>query len=273
MPSKLDLFPARIENNLRPRKWMAFSTLVFYPRVSYTKLSWPGSNYPWRWLLFVGMPVGTLWLLSILFCLSSFGTSGNHGRDQNQKQLYRLRFWLLEIWLSFLPLVVHLLPGLFQAMLSSIWNFVHGDIVSSGQDGDNATIAYFCHAMYLSTVPVYYVWIGELSFEGFRVETRSVVLWKLFFGSALRQAVGTAVCVLYYMGILTPITIVAGLNVNSLLWGGGGPNFRIWNAIKWFCHGWSIRIILGFVSIVMARHRTRKRGRDSILPKQKNRII
>ncbi len=274
IPSKSALSLARIDNTLSPRKWMAISTLVFYPFVSYTKLSWPGSNYPWRWLLFVGMPVGTLWLLSILFCLSSFSVSGKHGRDRNQKQLYKIRFWLLEIWFSFLPLVVHLLPGLFQAMLYSIWNFSHGDIVSSGQDGDNATIAYFCHGMYLSIVPFYYVWIGELSFhtEQLRVETRTVILWKLSMDSALRQVVGAAVCVLYYMGILTPISIVAGLNVNFLLWGGWGPNFRLWNVTKWFCHGWAIRIILGFVNVIRTRHRTKRREKDSILPYRKNRI-
>ena len=240
---------------LVPRRWMKVSTLIFYPLVILTKMSWPDSNYPGRWLLFVGMPVGTLWIISVFFCGSSIVVWFKPGqRRRNDLQLYKIRFWLLETWLSFLPLIVNLLPALFQAMVFSLRKYANGQI-HSGTDGDNATIAYFCHAMYLAMTPMYYVCMNELSSHS-TMSSRKVTLsvfWKLLVDCALKQSVGTSICVVYYMGILTPASILGGVNVNFLLWGGGGPNFRLWYVVKWFCYGSAIRTILGITKLAVMR--------------------
>lgn len=220
---------------------MKVATFVFYPLVASTKMSWPGSNYPGRWLMFVCMPVGTLWILSIIFCCSSL-SCGWRGRSGSDGFRYKIRFWLLEIWLSSLPLITNLLPVLFDNMISSIWKYTHGK-VPGRQDGNNATIAYFSHVLYLASAPVYYFWIGELSSHRTPRRVINGTLWTLVVDSTHRQIVGTAICVIYYMGIVTPASIVAGLNVNLLL-SGDGPNFRIHYVTKWFFYGCGIRIFL-----------------------------
>ena len=295
---------------LKPKFWMKASTLLFYPYVSYTKLSWQGSYYPGRWLLFVGMPVGTLWIVSALFCFSStglalafgnghgygrtrtdyfrsalsvFGTGTNHHcrNDTNGLRFYKIRYWLLEIWLSFLPilgggLLVGLFWGAVETLLAvdpvaTLRNIRATGVVA--HDGENATVSYFCHALYLTLAPVVYVLIGELTMHPRpltlsnnssssrddnnnehtnSISHRFVVLRRLAVECALRQAVGTAVATLYYMGIVTPVSIVAGLNVNFLLQGGGGePNFRIYYVVRWFCYGWMVRFLLGVLEMII----------------------
>lgn len=245
-------------NALTPRRWMIGSSLLFYPYVASTKLSWPGSNYHGRWLLFVGMPVGTLWILSFLFCCSGIclrrrDAIGN--QNSIRDDLYKVRYWLLETWFSFLPLLVDLLPGLFGGAMLSVWQYAHGKAPRSGHDGDNAEIAYFCHALYLVLAPAYYFWIGELSLHPTR-KTNARTLWMLAVDCALRQVVGTAICSIYYMGIITPASIILGLNVNFLLYDGGGPNFRIYCVAMWFFYGCGIRIFLAAAKLAWEKSQT-----------------
>jgi len=266
---------------LAPRFWMKTSTLLFYPYVAYTKLSWPGSNYPGRWLMFVGMPVGTLWILSVLFCfcaspfaslVSSVWMRGE--RKEQQRRGYgntnhnsttaatsskhalaldTIRYGLLETWLSFLPLLVDLLPSLCTGAVSSLRNYASGIDISSGRDGDNASIAYFCHGLYLVCAPVYCAVCWKTSDEPpLAVSSLSVSRWTaVALGCFFRQLVGTSVCAVYYMGVVTPASIVAGLNVNFLLddgrGGGSHPNFRIACVARWFLHGCTIRGVLAVV--------------------------
>mmetsp|Transcript_11235 Transcript_11235/g.23842 ORF Transcript_11235/g.23842 Transcript_11235/m.23842 type:complete len:425 (+) Transcript_11235:84-1358(+) len=295
---------------LKPMLWMKASTLLFYPYVSYTKLSWQGSYYPGRWLLFVGMPVGTLWIVSVIFCFSStilalafgnghgngrtrtdhfrsalsiFGTGTNHHcrNDPHSFRFYKIRYWLLEIWLSFLPILGGgLLVGLFWEAVETFLAFDPVEMLRSiratgvvADDGENACFSYFCHALYLTLAPMVYVLIGELTMHPpplavsdnssssrdnnnnertNSISHRLVVLRRLAVECAFRQAVGTAVATLYYMGIVTPVSIVAGLNVNFLLQGGDGePNFRIYCVVRWFCYGWMVRFLLGVLEMVI----------------------
>lgn len=240
--------PNAARHALIPRFWMKVSTLLFYPHVAYTKLSWPGSYYPGRWLLFVGMPVGTLWILSVAFC---FATSS--------RRSYWIRFWLLEAWFSFLPMLVNLVPALFYGAIFSIREYVHGKSPKSGHDGDNASISYFLHGLYLVVVPLYYVWIGELS-----TQPRSFnigALWSLVIDCTLRQLVGTAIVVLYYTSIITPTGIVFGVNVNFLLVGyDAGHNFRIYYVIRWFYYSCAIRYCLQVVKLTKCTIRRRLRS-------------
>mmetsp|Transcript_9053 Transcript_9053/g.10568 ORF Transcript_9053/g.10568 Transcript_9053/m.10568 type:complete len:202 (-) Transcript_9053:7-612(-) len=112
---------------LTPKYWMIAATLWCYPYVAYTKLSWEGSYYPGRWLMFVGMPVGTLWILSVLFCGTAImvgttgGTGGSSRRSSSVPVRNLIRFWITEIWLSFLPsLGLGLVMGLYQGAVSSL---------------------------------------------------------------------------------------------------------------------------------------------------------
>jgi hypothetical protein len=252
-------------NALTPRLWMKGSSLLFYPYVAYTKLSWQGSNYPGRWLLFVGMPVGTLWILSALFCGSVISLNQNCGRDYLR---YKVRYWLLETWISFLPLIIDLLPALFGGAVSSTWQYANGKAPRGGHDGENAEIAYFCHCLYLVLAPVYYFWNGELSSHTQTHNTHTSNngrIWTTLaiVDCALKQVVGTSICAIYYMGIVTPAAIVAGLNVNFLLEGIGsgadGPNFRIYCVARWFCHGCAIRMFLGATKLTMETIQARLR--------------
>ena len=238
-------------NDLAPRLWMKGSSLLLYPYVAYTKISWQGSNYPGRWLMFVCMPVGTLWILSALFCGSGISLNQNYcGKDKDNLRRYKVRYWLLETWISFLPLILDLIPALFGGAVSSTWQYASGKAPRGGHDGENAAIAYFCHCLYLVLAPVYYFWNGELlslthkarNNDG-RIGTTLVV------DCVLKQVVGTSICAIYYMGIVTPAAIMAGLNVNFLLEGtdngADGSNFRIYCMVRWFCHGCAIRVLLG----------------------------
>mmetsp|Transcript_20555 Transcript_20555/g.23717 ORF Transcript_20555/g.23717 Transcript_20555/m.23717 type:complete len:221 (-) Transcript_20555:181-843(-) len=118
---------------LTPKQWMIAATVWCYPYVAYTKLSWEGSYYPGRWLMFVGMPVGTLWILSVLFCGTAIlvgtttGTAAGGGattagrRSSSVPVRNVVRFWIMEIWLSFLPsLGLGLVMGLYQGAVSSL---------------------------------------------------------------------------------------------------------------------------------------------------------
>ena len=233
---------------------MRGSSLLFYPSVAYTKLSWQGSNYPGRWLLFVCMPVGTLWILSALFCGSGISLNQNCcGKDKHNLRRYKVRFWLLETWISFLPLILDLIPALFGGAVSSTLQYASGKAPRGGHDGENAAIAYLCHCLYLVLAPTYYFWSSELSSHT-HTRNNSGRRWTtVVVDCALKQVVGTSICAIYYMGIVTPAAIVAGLNVNFLLEGidGGpdGPNFRIYCVARWFCHGCAIRMFLGVAKL------------------------
>lgn len=257
LSSKYLRLPSAMNNALTPRLWMKASSLLFFPYVAYTKLSWKGSNYPGRWLMFVGMPVGTLWILSVLFCFCSSaivffsrrrGKSGNTGR-RGDRFRYKIRFWLLETWFSFLPLLVNLMPDLFNGAVSSAWQYANGKAPRSGQDGDNAAIAYFFHGLYLVVAPVYFCWTGELSLHQ-NPTNRQKIRFRRMITLAIhcihRQVFGTAICAIYYMCIITPASIMAGLNVNFMLEGASdeGPNFRIYVVAKWLYQGCMIRIVL-----------------------------
>ena len=224
---------------------MKASSIFFYPYVACTKLSWPGSYYPQRWLMFVGMPVGSLWILSVLFCFSDrcwgrcIGVGSRKGGSDNYLRYYTIQFWLLETWFSCLPMIVEMLPELFSDAMFTLLQYADGLPVRSGHDGDNASIAYFCHGFFLVLVPIYYFLIRELpSSPPPSLVPRQFFqrLSKLASDTAFRQVTGTAICVIYYMGIITPAAIVAGLNVNSLLvekYYGEGKNFRIYCVARW----------------------------------------
>jgi len=248
LSSKAPSSPNAIKTALIPRCWMKASTVLLYPYVAHTKLSWPDSNYPGRWLLFVGMPVGTLWILSVVFCCNALFTSLSRQKRSDEYR-HKLRFWLLEAWFSFLPLLVDVLPALFYEAVSSLRIYASGKVPRSGQNGDNAAISYFCHGLYLVLVPLYYCWIGELSSQPTRNSYR--VLWSNLLDSTLRQLVGTAIVVIYYMGIITPASIVFGVNANFLLWADGGPNFRIFYVAKCFFHGCLIRYMVETAKFIM----------------------
>jgi len=160
-----------------------------------------------------------------------------------------------------------------------------GTTSSSGRhDGENANVAYFCHALYLVLAPVYYVVVlGELSMfrpsdntstksssSSSKISSSSKnnnsnnnnnnkikdIMLLLPLECALRQAVGTAIAAIYYMGIVTPASIVAGLNVNFLLVGGGGDdgeNFRLRYMLEWFVYGCVIRFLLGVLEFGIRR--------------------
>mmetsp|Transcript_34918 Transcript_34918/g.39874 ORF Transcript_34918/g.39874 Transcript_34918/m.39874 type:complete len:428 (+) Transcript_34918:54-1337(+) len=263
---------------LTPKQWMIAATVWCYPYVAYTKLSWKGSYYPGRWLMFVAMPVGTLWILSVLFCGTAIlvgttptaaGGATTAGRRSSSVPVRNLiRFWIMEIWLSFLPsLGLGLVMGLYQGAVSSLrQQYSRGFFASitngggGGHDGDNARIAYFCHALYCWLVPIYWILIdgnrnsgGGNNFSMLTASTSSTIRWwQLPLHCALRQLVGTAIAAIYYMGIVTPASIVAGLNVNSLLVGYGGTvNFRLWYVMEWFLQGWVLRFVLGVVEFAI----------------------
>ena len=246
---------------LAPRLWMKGCSLLFYPYVAYTKLSWPGSYYPQRWLMFVGMPVGTFWLLSVFFCFSDLclgrcsGVGNGRTTSDNAIRHYIVRFWLLETWLSSLPMIIDILPGLFSDAVFTLLQYANGMAVRSGHDGDNASIAYFCHGSFLVLTPIYYFLIRELPSSPLpSLVPRQIYSrwWEFASETALRQLSGTAILVIYYMGIITPIAIEAGINVNSLLFQyDEGPNFRIYCVATWLWQGWAIRCSLGGAKFVL----------------------
>jgi len=247
---------------LAPRHWMKGCSIVFYPYVAYTKLSWPGSYYPQRWLMFVGMPVGTFWLLSVIFCFSDIfwgrciGARNSRSSSDDEIWRYTVRFWLLEIWFSSLPMLVVMLPGLFSDAMFNVLTYANGITVRSGHNGDNASIAYFCHGFFLVLTPIYYFFIRELpSSPPPSLVPRQIYnrIWTFALETALRQLAGTAILVIYYMGIVTLVAIEAGMNVNSLLverYNGEGSNFRIYCVMGWLWQGWAIRCFLGGVKFV-----------------------
>ena len=70
------------------------------------------------------------------------------------------------------------------------------------------------------------------------------------------------------MGVITPASIVAGLNVNFLLspvYAGTGKyeqNFRIYYALEWFIEGCLVRLALCLlefaIALTICRHRQRR---------------
>eukprot|EP00536_Pseudo-nitzschia_multiseries_P013645 jgi/Psemu1/310133/fgenesh1_kg.596_\ len=72
------------------------------------------------------------------------------------------------------------------------------------------------------------------------------------------------------MGIVTPASIVAGLNVNALLDDGrgvsGSPSFRIRRVAGWLWYGWVIRFGLGLTEALCGS----RNGRENTSNRQKN---
>ena len=225
----------------QPRRWMQISTLMFYPYVAWTKLHWSNSNYPMRWLLFVGMPVGTLWIMSALFNLALPFAPISASR----------RHYLLQVWLSFLP---SLLP-VFEALFGTIsWIVTHG--------GKNVwdtvyNVMYISHVVYLGFVPVYYI-IFEGDLTMFPPRPQSVGPMRYAFSvvkdGILWQIAGNATACLYYFGIMTPLSIYAGLNVFGMLTpnhSNAGADFRLRDMSRWFAHGCMLRGILCLLELLI----------------------
>ena len=63
----------------------------------------------------------------------------------------------------------------------------------------------------------------------------------------LWQVAGNAMACLYYFGVMTPLSIYAGLNVFGMLTpndSNAGADFRIRDMSRWFAHGCMLRVIL-----------------------------
>ena len=70
-----------------------------------------------------------------------------------------------------------------------------------------------------------------------------------------QQVIGTTIISLYYFGIVTPSSIIAGLNVNFLLvpmyvHGSYNANFRLQYILDWFVQGCKIRFFLCGIELV-----------------------
>mmetsp|Transcript_2442 Transcript_2442/g.5186 ORF Transcript_2442/g.5186 Transcript_2442/m.5186 type:complete len:349 (-) Transcript_2442:40-1086(-) len=240
---------------LYPKLWVKVATFSLYPYVAWTKLHWEGSNYPGRWLLFVGMPVGTLWIMSAGFSFIS------------PWKCVDFRNRLLQTWLSFLP-------SLFP-VLQSLVNDVSSVLRNGGNDVWDIlyNMAYMCHVLYLFLVPLAYVFCGELSmrpamlFGSQKAESSGI-------GSTLRlpiewvmwQAVGNAIASIYYVGIITPASIYAGLNVNAMLMpyrANAGQSYRIHDMLWWFAYGCGIRFLFFIVELIIEAVRSRFSSRET----------
>ena len=230
----------------QPKRWMQMSTLLFYPYVAWTKLHWSNSNYPMRWLLFIGMPVGTLWILSALFtivlpCVSVSAPN---------------RYYMLQLWLSFVPSLFPVFEALF-AQVSYLLSHGGKDIWETVYN-----LMYISHVICLGLVPAYYVIVeGQLSMMPLRQKNANAL--RSMLSGPLEwlqwQMVGNAWACLYYIGIMAPLSLYAGLSVNEMVTPGhpnADPNFRIWNMLRWFSYGCLLRgviCLLEFLLSVLAK--------------------
>ena len=224
----------------QPGRWMQMSTLLFYPYVAWTKLHWSNSNYPMRWLLFVGMPVGTLWILSALFTLVLPFISVSASK----------RHYMLQLWLSFVPSLV----PVFESLLAQVsYLLSHGgkDIWETVYN-----LMYISHVLYLALVPAYYViYEGELSMMPQRQNHASAL--RSILSVPLEwlqwQIIGNAWACLYYIGIMTPLSLYAGLSVNEMVTPShpnADSNFRIYNMLRWFGFGCLLRGVLCLLQLL-----------------------
>jgi len=242
----------------QPKRWMQLSTLVFYPYVAWTKLHWSNSNYPMRWLLFVGMPVGTLWILSALFTLVVPFAHVSATRRQ----------YLLQLWLSFLP-------SLFP-VIAELLRTVSGIFALGGRDTWDAVynVMYLSHVLYLSLVPVYYIiYEGRMTMLPPREKSVQPMWYILSIPKEWLQwqIVGNAWACLYYIGIMTPLSIYAGLSVNEMVTPfhfDADTNFRIRNMMQWFIYGLELRGIMCVLelltkkakNVLLSRKKVEKQG-------------
>ena len=226
----------------QPKRWMQISTLLFYPYVAWTKLHWSNSNYPMRWLLFVGMPVGTLWFLSALFTLALPCVSVSASK----------RHYMLQLWLSFVP---SLFP-VFEALLAQISYLTsHG-----GKDMWETVynLMYILHVIYLGLVPAYYViYEGQLSMMPQRQKNADAIRYipSIPLEWLQWQMVGNAWACLYYIGIMTPLSLYAGLSVNEMVTPGhqdADSNFRIWKMLRWINFGCLLRGIICLLELLLS---------------------
>lgn len=273
---------------LQPKLWMQLSTVLFYPYVAYTKLSWDNSNYTGRWLLFVGMPVGTLWMISVCYNFTLQRICSIFIKQQQQDlfvSLYQIRYYMIHtIWISFLPPLFVLLPGLYTSMIAVLQSYLipsnadarYNNSANNKTVGENLyDVCYFCHGYYLCVVPLYYIASGELSSLStstnqsmtsttIKGKTTTHRRWSMIrrcvriVAAMIRthvqhQIVGTSILAIYYFGLVTPASIIAGLNVNGMLVpmdGSTNLNFRLKYLVEWFIDGLGYRFILGLVELI-----------------------
>ena len=267
---------------------MQLSTVLFYPYVAYTKLSWDNSNYTGRWLLFVGMPVGTLWMISVCYNFTLQRICSIFIKQQQQDlfvSLYQIRYYMIHtIWISFLPPLFVLLPGLYTSMIAVLQSYLipfnadarYNNSANNKTVGENLyDVCYFCHGYYLCVVPLYYIASGELSSLStstnqsmtsttIKGKTTTHRRWSMIrrcvriVAAMIRthvqhQIVGTSILAIYYFGLVTPASIIAGLNVNGMLVpmdGSTNLNFRLKYLVEWFIDGLGYRFILGLVELI-----------------------
>ena len=271
---------------LKPKLWMKISNLLFYPYVAYTKLSWDNSNYPGRWLLFLGMPVGSMWLLSFYFNFliiphTSVGGSSSTNKRRQQQTLLRRRsaaavaYTVIQIiWISLLPCLFPVFIELYHGSFRIIKQYVRGTNADTTKTMWENTyeLSYFCHTLYLFLVPIYYVLTGELSImfpssssssssstinsiNSNNINTKMKYVASIILYVMKQQVIGTTIISLYYFGIVTPSSIIAGLNVNFLLvpmyvHGSYNANFRLQYILDWFVQGCKIRFFLCGIELI-----------------------
>jgi hypothetical protein len=270
---------------LKSKLWMKISNLLFYPYVAYTKLSWDNSNYSGRWLLFLGMPVGSMWLLSFYFNFL-IGNTASSSNKRQQQRLRRSSYVVIQIiWISLLPCLYPVFIDLYHGSFMIIKQYARG--TNSSTIWENTyELSYFCHTLYLFLVPIYYVLSGELSImfpqpSSLNIESNSInmkYVASIILYVMKQQVIGTAIVSLYYFGIVTPSSIIAGLNVNFLLVPGyhGGSynaNFRLQYIIDWFVKGCKIRFCLCGIELIrnvlvgiglINNNNTNNRGNDNV---------
>jgi hypothetical protein len=274
---------------LKSKLWMKISTLLFYPYVAYTKLSWDNSNYSGRWLLFLGMPVGSMWLLSFYFNFLTIhhtsvgGSSSTNDKRRHQQTLLRRRsaavaYTVIQlVWISFLPCLFPVFIELYHGSCRIIKQYVHGTNADTTKTMWENTyeLSYFCHTLYLFLVPIYYVLTGELSVmfpsslsssssstnnsnnstNSNNINTKMKYIASTILYVMKQQVIGTTIISLYYFGIVTPSSIIAGLNVNFLLvpgyvHGSYNANFRLQYILDWFVQGCKIRFFLCGIELI-----------------------
>lgn len=251
-------------------------------------------------------PVGTMWIISFIFTFLLGNENNNNNNtaivseetrqraQRYQKQQQQRRYFLLQIiWISFVPTLFVLLPPLFYStkMLIDI-RFVNPNTIIWD---DVYQLMNFCHVLYLCLVPIYYVSVGDLSvvstFSSSLSSSKSITtkdstaattannhntntiqtIASSKIGIILcQQLIGTTILTLYYFGIITPASIIVGLNVNGMLvpinellhpLRNYDINFRLKYIRNWFFFGLLYRLFLWIViefvmrSIVVSQQR------------------
>ena len=116
---------------------------------------------------------------------------------------------------------------------------------------------YISHVIYLGLVPAYYaIYEGNMSMIPQRQKDanalRSIISVPLEW--LQWQMVGNAWACIYYIGIMTPLSLYAGLSVNEMVTphANANPNFRIWNMLRWFRYGCLLRGLLCLLEVFLS---------------------